>query len=74
LRDISDALLAWYDVHARDMPWRVMPAARKAGVLPNPYAVWLSEVMLQQTTVAAVREYHRKFTRIWPTIAVLAAA
>ena len=51
-----------------------MPADRKAGVLPDPYAVWLSEVMLQQTTVAAVRDYHRKFTSIWPTVADLAAA
>lgn len=51
-----------------------MPADRKSGVLPDPYAVWLSEVMLQQTTVAAVRDYHRKFTRIWPTVADLAAA
>lgn len=51
-----------------------MPADRKAGQMPDPYAVWLSEVMLQQTTVAAVRDYHRKFTRIWPTVADLAAA
>lgn len=74
MRDITKALLAWYDVHAREMPWRVMPADRKAGVLPDPYAVWLSEVMLQQTTVAAVRDYHRKFTAIWPTVRDLALA
>ena len=74
MRDISDILLVWYDVHAREMPWRVMPSDRKAGVLPDPYAVWLSEVMLQQTTVAAVRDYHRKFTALWPTVADLAAA
>ncbi|MGJ8610684.1 MAG: A/G-specific adenine glycosylase, partial [Octadecabacter sp.] len=67
-------LLDWYDVHAREMPWRVMPADRKAGVLPDPYAVWLSEVMLQQTTVAAVRDYHRKFIGLWPTVDALAAA
>ena len=72
--DITNALLEWYDVHARSMPWRVMPADRKAGQNPDPYAVWLSEVMLQQTTVAAVREYHRKFTALWPTVAELAAA
>ena len=71
---VTSALLDWYDVHAREMPWRVMPAQRKAGVRPDPYAVWLSEVMLQQTTVAAVRDYHRKFTSIWPTVATLAAA
>lgn len=56
------------------MPWRVGPADRKAGVLPDPYAVWMSEIMLQQTTVAAVRDYHRKFLRIWPTVGDLAAA
>ena len=56
------------------MPWRVSPAARKAGILPDPYAVWLSEVMLQQTTVAAVRAYHAKFMGLWPTVADLAAA
>lgn len=56
------------------MPWRVPPAQRQAGVLPDPYAVWMSEIMLQQTTVAAVRDYHRKFLRIWPTVHDLAAA
>ncbi len=74
MRDITNALLDWYDIHAREMPWRVMPAARKAGKRPDPYAVWLSEVMLQQTTVAAVRAYHQKFTTLWPTIAGLASA
>lgn len=56
------------------MPWRVPPADRKAGVLPDPYAVWMSEVMLQQTTVAAVRDYHRKFLGLWPRVHDLAAA
>lgn len=74
MRDITAPLLDWYDVHAREMPWRVMPGDRKAGVLPDPYAVWLSEVMLQQTTVAAVRDYHRRFTSIWPTVKDLAVA
>lgn len=74
MREIADTLLDWYDVNAREMPWRVMPADRKAGVLPDPYAVWLSEVMLQQTTVAAVRDYHLKFMALWPTVANLAAA
>ncbi len=71
---LSDALLEWYDVHARDLPWRVSPAARAAGVYPDPYRVWLSEVMLQQTTVAAVRDYFRRFTTLWPTVGDLAAA
>lgn len=73
-KQITTALLDWYDVHARVMPWRTGPADRKAGHMPDPYAVWLSEVMLQQTTVAAVRDYHRKFMRIWPTVTDLAAA
>ena len=56
-------LLAWYDRHARVLPWRVGPAERAAGVRPDPYRVWLSEVMLQQTTVAAVKTYFETFTR-----------
>ncbi|WP_372605138.1 A/G-specific adenine glycosylase, partial [Actibacterium sp.] len=71
---MSTALLDWYDRHARDLPWRVGPAARKAGVRPDPYAVWLSEVMLQQTTVAAVRDYFHRFTHRWPDVGALAAA
>jgi A/G-specific adenine glycosylase len=71
---ISDSLLAWYDRHARVMPWRVGPAERAAGERPDPYRIWLSEVMLQQTTVAAVREYFRAFTTRWPTVRDLAAA
>ncbi|EEE38070.1 A/G-specific adenine glycosylase [Rhodobacteraceae bacterium KLH11] len=71
---MSDALLAWYDRHAREMPWRIGPADRAAGVLPDPYRVWLSEVMLQQTTVAAVRDYFVRFTSRWPTVDALAAA
>ena len=74
MRDLAQELLDWYDLHAREMPWRVSPADRKAGVLPDPYAVWMSEVMLQQTTVAAVRDYHRKFLATWPTVTDLAAA
>lgn len=71
---IGEALLAWYDIHARDLPWRVSPARRKAGERPDPYAVWLSEVMLQQTTVAAVKEYFRRFTTRWPSVTDVAAA
>ncbi|MBO6603734.1 MAG: A/G-specific adenine glycosylase [Roseicyclus sp.] len=70
----SAALLAWYDRHARSLPWRVGPAARRAGVRPDPYRVWLSEIMLQQTTVAAVKAYFDRFTRLWPGVADLAAA
>ncbi|SFD66398.1 A/G-specific adenine glycosylase [Roseivivax sediminis] len=71
---LSEALLDWYDRHARRMPWRVGPAARAAGLRPDPYAVWLSEIMLQQTTVAAVKSYFEAFTRRWPTVEALAAA
>ena len=67
-------LLAWYDVHARELPWRIGPADRRNGVIPDPYRVWLSEIMLQQTTVAAVRNYFLRFTELWPTVADLAAA
>lgn len=65
----SAALLAWYDRHARRLPWR---AAR--GATSDPYRVWLSEVMLQQTTVAAVKSYFETFTTRWPTVGALAAA
>ncbi len=75
MRDtISRDLLAWYDGHARVMPWRVGPKARAQGVRPNPYRVWLSEVMLQQTTVAAVTDYFNRFTARWPDVGALAAA
>lgn len=71
---IAAALLAHYDAHARDLPWRVPPAARREGVRPDPYRVWLSEVMLQQTTVAAVTGYFDRFTTCWPTVEALADA
>ncbi len=65
----AETLLAWYDVHARVLPWRYRP-----GESPDPYRVWLSEIMLQQTTVAAVKSYFQRFTSLWPTVAHLAAA
>lgn len=71
---ISDKLLHWYDQHARDLPWRASPADRANGVTPDPYRVWLSEIMLQQTTVAAVKAYFERFTSLWPTVRDLAAA
>jgi A/G-specific adenine glycosylase len=63
------ALLAWYDAARRDLPWRALP-----GVEPDPYRVWLSEIMLQQTTVKAVIPYFEKFTAKWPTVEALAGA
>lgn len=71
---LSAQLLSWYDRHARVMPWRVAPTDRANGVSPDPYRVWLSEVMLQQTTVAAVKDYFHRFTARWPAVAALAAA
>lgn len=72
--EISAQLLEWYDVHARVLPWRVSPADAASGVVPDPYRIWLSEVMLQQTTVAAVKDYFHRFTMLWPTVGDLAAA
>jgi A/G-specific adenine glycosylase len=64
-------LLGWYDAHARSLPWRTPPGDATP---PDPCRVWLSEIMLQQTTVAAAAPYFRCFTERWPTIAALAAA
>jgi A/G-specific adenine glycosylase len=62
-------LLAWYDRHGRTLPWRA-----GGGETADPYRVWLSEIMLQQTTVAAVKPYFRTFTERWPTVRALAQA
>jgi A/G-specific adenine glycosylase len=69
MQDPAAALLAWYDRHRRRLPWRAEPGAR-----PDPYAVWLSEIMLQQTTVAAVQKYFSAFMARWPAVAELAEA
>ncbi len=71
---LQQALLAWYDVHARALPWRVGPQAHAAGERAAPYRVWLSEVMLQQTTVPHATPYFLAFTARWPTVAALAQA
>ncbi|MBB5514219.1 A/G-specific adenine glycosylase [Rubricella aquisinus] len=73
MREVSARLLDWYDSAAREMPWRVGPADKAAGQRPDPYHVWLSEIMLQQTTVAAVTAYFRRFVSRWPTVGALAA-
>ncbi len=67
--DLRRRLLAWYDRERRDLPWRAQP-----GETADPYHVWLSEIMLQQTTVAAVQGYFRDFITRWPTVHDLAAA
>lgn len=66
---MAQALLAWYDRHRRSLPWRAKP-----GQVADPYHVWLSEIMLQQTTVKAVIPYYEKFLRRWPTVDALAVA
>ncbi|MBI3439201.1 MAG: A/G-specific adenine glycosylase [Proteobacteria bacterium] len=66
--NLRKSLLNWYDCNGRDLPWRVR------GGRAEPYRVWLSEVMLQQTTVAAVGPYFAKFLERWPNVAALAAA
>jgi A/G-specific adenine glycosylase len=68
-RGVAGALLAWYDVSARALPWRQPP-----GIRSDPYRVWLSEIMLQQTTVKAVIPYYHKFLALWPSVANLAGA
>ncbi|WP_375458822.1 A/G-specific adenine glycosylase [uncultured Enterovirga sp.] len=65
----AEDLLRWYDRHRRDLPWRA-----KLGEAADPYRVWLSEIMLQQTTIAAVRPYFARFLEVFPTITALAAA
>jgi A/G-specific adenine glycosylase len=66
---LAGALLGWYDRHRRVLPWRALP-----GETADPYRVWLSEIMLQQTTVATVGPYFRDFLERWPTVERLAAA
>ena len=71
---VAARLLAWYDAHHRELPWRVPPARIARGERPDAYRVWLSEVMLQQTTVEAVKPYFARFTALWPSVEALAAA
>lgn len=76
--DIAPALLRWYEGNARDLPWRVGPKVRtkmrSSGAKPDPYHVWLSEIMLQQTTVATVTPRYAEFLERWPTVESMAAA
>ncbi|MEQ1497961.1 MAG: A/G-specific adenine glycosylase [Novosphingobium sp.] len=74
-KTVSAALLAWYDTSHRSLPWRSPPGQPPPANDDNwPYRVWLSEVMLQQTTVAAVIPYFERFTQRWPTVLALAGA
>ncbi len=65
----TDRLLRWYDANRRVLPWRALP-----GETPDPYRIWLSEIMLQQTTVATVIGYYGNFLARWPSLCELAAA
>lgn len=67
-------LLGWYDTQGRTLPWRIRPEDRKAGQMADPYAVWLSEIMLQQTTVPHATPYWRKFLAEFPSVEDLANA
>jgi A/G-specific adenine glycosylase len=69
IQELEGKLLAWYDTHQRTLPWRAVP-----GHSPNPYHVWLSEIMLQQTTVATVKDYFIRFITRWPVVEALAEA
>lgn len=71
---IAARLLDWYDTHARDLPWRVPPGQSSKGIRPDPYLVFLSEIMLQQTGVTVVRDYFNVFRTRWPDVNALAAA
>lgn len=72
--DRTKAILNWYDRHHRILPWRVTPAEHARGVTSDPYRVWLSEIMLQQTTVEAVKSYFTKFVERWPDVMAMANA
>ena len=74
LSRLRAALLGWYDANARSLPWRVGPADHARGRRAAPYRVWLSEVMLQQTTVPHAAGYFLDFTRRWPTVFATALA
>jgi A/G-specific adenine glycosylase len=68
-KSVADKALAWFDRHRRSLPWRVAKGERS-----DPYRVWLSEVLLQQTTTAGAAPYYAEFLRRWPDVAALAAA
>lgn len=71
---MREALLRWYDEQGRTLPWRVRPEDRAQGIFPEPYEIWLSEVMSQQTTLAHATPYWRKFLKSFPTVTDLANA
>lgn len=68
---LSYDLLTWYKIHQRQLPWRIPFQKIHEGIKPNPYHVWLSEVMLQQTIVKTVEPYFKKFLKKWPSLRAL---
>ncbi len=73
-KKLRRTLLAWYDKEKRQLPWRIRPEDRAAGIKPDPYKIWLSEIMCQQTTVVTAAPYWHKFLQRWPNVQALAAA
>ncbi|MFT4320692.1 A/G-specific adenine glycosylase [Bartonella bacilliformis] len=74
MHEISSRLLSWYDQNHRHLPWRITPKEQMKGIHPDPYQVWLSEIMLQQTTVKTVKPYFKKFLKLWPDLLSLSQA
>jgi len=74
LNSLPGKLLPWFERHARDLPWRTLPADRAVGERPDPYRVWLCEIMMQQTTIPHGTPYFHAFTERWPSVEALAAA
>src|SRR5450755_2289271 len=77
LRALRRALLDWYDAHHRDLPWRggpQLPSSGNCGDRRDPYPIWISEIMLQQTRVAAVLDHYARFLQRFPTVQALASA
>ncbi|MEP6275172.1 A/G-specific adenine glycosylase [Hyphomonas sp.] len=74
LNSLPGKLLPWFERHARDLPWRTLPADRAVGERPDPYRVWLCEIMMQQTTIPHGTPYFHTFLTRWPTVEALAAA
>jgi len=74
IQDMRKALLGWYTEEGRTLPWRIRPKDRAADIAADPYRIWLSEIMCQQTTTTAAAAYWHKFLEKWPCVQDLAAA
>ena len=74
IKKMRRVLLDWYAQSGRTLPWRIRPPDRQAGVVADPYKVWLSEIMCQQTTTTAVIPYYENFLGLWPNVTALAEA